>query len=181
MTTPPEPTVEELKRRIAELMAENTQLKADKTELAAERDKALLGWRPTDFYDLQGRPRPDDPFLTRSWQALTPDTRPPAYPTNFTGTFGGSQSGPAPAISFSWKKPAAGAPASYELQRHEGEIDVNPADPSRVFLVQLPGDLTTYKLDLAGHKIRARQYRFTLTAIDASGRRSTPAIAVVTA
>ncbi|WP_030660879.1 bZIP transcription factor [Streptomyces rimosus] len=180
MTTPPEPTVEELKRRIAELTAENTQLKTDKTKLAAERDKALLGWRPTDFYDLQGRAA-DDPFLTRSWQALTPDTRPPAYPTVFTGTFNGTQAGPTPAITFTWKKPAAGAPASYELQRHEGEIDVNPSDPSRVFLFQLPGDLTTYKLDLTGHKIRARQYRFTLTAIDASGRRSTPAIAVVAA
>ncbi|KUL44758.1 hypothetical protein ADL22_12510 [Streptomyces sp. NRRL F-4489] len=180
MTTPPDPTVDELKRQIAALTAENAQLKADASKLAKERDQALLGWRPTNFYDLQGRARPGDPFLTKGWAALTPDTRPPSYPTHLAGSFNGSQGGPAPVITFTWTTPASGAPASYELQRHEGEIDVNPADPSRAFLVQLDGGLTTYKLDLTGHKIRAPRYRFTLTAIDASGRRSTPAVAVVT-
>ncbi|MFE9412316.1 hypothetical protein ACFYN0_26510 [Streptomyces sp. NPDC006704] len=172
MATPPDPTIDELKAQIA-------QLQADKTALTTQRDKALLGWRPNSFYDPKGD-RPEDKFLTRGWSNSTVDTRPPNYPTAFTGSFAGTQAGPTPAITFTWTKPAA-APAGYELQLHEGEIGVNPADPSRVFRVQIDGGLTTYKLVLTGHKIRAQRFRFTLVALDATGRRSSPAIAVVTA
>ncbi|MDJ0463111.1 cell division protein ZapB [Streptomyces sp. H27-C3] len=187
MATPPEPTIEELKAQVAALTTERNQLRLDKTTLTTERDqargerdKALLGWRPNNFYDPKGD-RPGDPFLTKGWENLTPDTRLPNYPKAFIGTFGGTQGGATPAITFTWTKPSAGNPASYELQLHEGEIGVNPADPSRVFRIPVVGNLVTYKLTLTGHKIRAKQYRFTLVAIDAAGRRSTPAIALVAA
>ncbi|GHB52256.1 hypothetical protein GCM10010331_44800 [Streptomyces xanthochromogenes] len=179
MGTPSEPTIDELKAQIAQLTAENGQLKADKTALTSERDRALLGWRPVNFYDSKGD-RPGDRFLTKGWSNASVDARLPNYPSAFTGTFGATQTSPAPAITFTWTKPAA-APAGYELQLHEGEIGVNPADPSRVFRFQLDGSLTTYKLVLTGHKIRSSRYRFTLVALDAAGRRSSPAVAVVTA
>ncbi|MFJ2114250.1 hypothetical protein ACIOEX_20560 [Streptomyces sp. NPDC087850] len=195
MSTPPEdPTYEELKAKRDQLLldkaaltTERDQLKADKTALTAERDqlkverdKALLGWRPNNFYDPKGD-RPGDPFLTKSWEYNTPDPRPGSYPKAFTGTFGGTQNGATPAITFTWTKPTGGNPASYELQLHEGEIGVNPADPARVFRVPVAGNVVTFKLALTGHKIRAKQYRFTLVAIDDAGRRSNPAVAVVTA
>ncbi len=180
MTTPTEPTIDELKAQVAALTTERDQLRADKTTLTTERDEALLGWRPNNFYEPSGD-RPGDPFLTRSWEYNTPDPRPGNYPKAFTGTFGGTQNGAAPAITFTWTKPMGGNPASYELQLHEGEIGVNPADPARVFRMLVPGTVTTSKVTLTGHKIRAKQYRWTLVAIDANGRRSSPAVAVVTA
>ncbi|MFI2616653.1 hypothetical protein [Streptomyces sp. NPDC018584] len=181
MSTPPQnPTYEELKAERDQLLLDKAALTTERNQLKGERDKALLGWRPTNFYDPRGD-RVGDPFLTRSWEYNTPDPRPGSHPRAFTGTFSGTQNGATPAITFTWTKPSSGNPESYELQLHEGEIGVNPLDPARVFRVPVAGNLTTYKLTLTGHKIRARQYRFTLVAIDAAGRRSSPAVAVVNA
>ncbi|MFD8318918.1 hypothetical protein [Kitasatospora purpeofusca] len=79
-------------------------------------------------------------------------------------------------IDFTWTHPESGPPAQYEIKLVSGAVE----GPEHWVWADIDGQLTTYRPEKGGeHSTSGGTHTFHLTAIDAQGHRSVPAVASV--